>query len=278
MKRWLIACLSGTVLVTQSLLPAKSAFAFHKAGHRDARAIRTVAAQAWRKATRGGPCDGEAMPYRGALISSANRRYALASISDTSCTYGFGWYVHRPKARSEKWKVLLSAPDSGQQCTYFNALPNAVQRDFGVQGMYHAGGYGPCAHPPGPSKLFHDSSYQNGTTYNYFSARPKSIVLPSADGGEVDVTWDSWKRNSAIGSGTAHPDQGSYPVQVKAEYPAQGVFTYLKITNDLNGTPHTNTLVLTYGLDDPTWVSWVRKQEVGSSSCGCSAWPPPGQS
>jgi hypothetical protein len=109
---------------------------------------------------------------------------------------------------------------------------------------------------------------------NTFKVKPPTIILDSADGGEITIHWTKWTSTVALGTGTAHPDHGSFPVQIRADYPADGDFTYLRLTHNLSGGPYTNVLVLTYSTDGYNDVSWERQDFVETDGCGCSPWPP----
>lgn len=121
------------------------AFAYHAATKRETRAIR-AAILADRQGLYIECLGNDRLGFRKAYISSANPRYALGGVVDNSCTYSFGYFLHRPSRRSERWHVLGALPDSLELCSQFRKfLPEAVIRDFRISGqMGTAGPIGRC--------------------------------------------------------------------------------------------------------------------------------------
>jgi hypothetical protein len=95
---------------------------------------------------------GERFEFTRSTISSVNRRYGYAGVSDNSCTYAFGYFVSRPSTSGERWKVVGTNADSAQPCSYFASfLPKDVIAEFGVKGVNNQGvDFGPCQPEPHP--------------------------------------------------------------------------------------------------------------------------------
>lgn len=113
----------------------------------------------------------------------------------------------------------------------------------------------------------------HGTSFsNVFSVRPRSVVVDSADGGELVISWMQWTRHSASGRGTAHPDHGSYPIKVSASDVIKGVFTHLTVNGKQpTGRWYAERLVLA-DLGDST-LTWARQEWVSNPESGMSPWP-----
>jgi hypothetical protein len=97
----------------------------------------------------------------------------------------------------------------------------------------------------------------NGTQ---FAVKPKLLVMDSADGGELQVTWTTWNGTIALGHGTSHPDHGSYPIVVKLSDPEWGTFQRLTITfQGLRGSGVTTVdpLDLSDQREEPTFLLWA---------------------
>jgi len=83
-----------------------------------------------------------------------------------------------------------------------------------------------------------------------YKIRPHTLDLAEAAGGTVELTWSSWTRSSATGSGTATASgMGSTTilnVTVKASRVRHGTFTRLSLTTTAaNGAPDVERLHVT---------------------------------
>jgi hypothetical protein len=115
--------------------------------------------------------------------------------------------------------------------------------------------------------VMHGASFSN-----VFSVRPRSVVVDSADGGELVISWMQWRRHSASGRGAAHPDHGSYPIKVSASDVIKGVFTHLTVNGKQpTGRWYAERLVLA-DLGDST-LTWAREEWVSNPESGLSLWP-----
>jgi hypothetical protein len=102
--------------------------------------------------------------------------------------------------------------------------------------------------------LFRTLTNHGQTISPVFSVRPRTVVVDSADGGELVIHWTEWTQEAASGFGTAHPDHGVYPIRVRATDPEAGTFLRFKITGRLDGRWRADQLVLASLLDEPTWA------------------------
>jgi hypothetical protein len=239
---------------------------------RDTRGLRKAARREWRKATRGTSC-ADTFHFRGGQVARHDKRYGFAAINDNVCLYNVGWYFRRSDAHTETWKVALAAPDSGQQCSYYTPLPNVVLHDFYLLGNYADGAWGPCWEPRGRFRTYSTARLHGSGWINVIKARPRKIEVDSADGGELRINWHHWSRRSGEGSGTANPDHGSFPMKVKAMWPAKGVFTRLNVRIKMSGVWHGEKLILGYMNGEPHALSWLDASWLYNSASGYSPWP-----
>jgi len=133
----------------------------------------------------------------------------------------------------------------------------------------------PCTAVAGASRLprLYSTVVMHGASFsNVFAVRPRSIVVDSADGGELVINWIQWTHSSASGNGTAHPDHGTYPIKVRASDVIDGEFTHLTVTGKQpTGRWYADQLVLA-DMGDST-LTWARQEWVGNSESGLSLWP-----
>jgi hypothetical protein len=124
----------------------------------------------------------------------------------------------------------------------------------------------------GLPRLFSNSVLHGETVSNVFSVRPRSIVVDSADGGELAIHWTQWTDTSASGHGTAHPDHGTYPIAVRVEDVIDGKFTRLTIMAKIGGKAYPpDRMVL---ADDGTQLLlWADLDWVHNPESGFSPWP-----
>jgi hypothetical protein len=88
---------------------------------------------------------GGRVVFRGAVISTANQRYAEGRVDDNMHTcYAFAFFLKRPTPHSERWTVIGEFPDSLVSCSSFHMLPEPVIRDFKLEGELPHGGIGKC--------------------------------------------------------------------------------------------------------------------------------------
>jgi hypothetical protein len=92
-----------------------------------------------------------------------------------------------------------------------------------------------------------------------FAAKPKQIVMDSADGGLLTITWTTWNGTEAIGHGTSRPDHGVYKISVKLSDPQFGTFQHFSTTyykpDGKPGAP--NILDLATTQESPTSNEWA---------------------
>lgn len=133
----------------------------------------------------------------------------------------------------------------------------------------------PCTAVAGAPRLprLYSTVVMHGASFaNVFSVRPRSVVVDSADGGELVISWMQWTRSGASGRGTAHPDHGSYPIKVSASDVIHGVFTHLTVNGKQpTGRWYAERLVLA-DLGDST-LTWARQEWVSNPESGLSRWP-----
>ena len=108
----------------------------------------------------------------------------------------------------------------------------------------------------------------NSSGNGVFKVRPHSVVTDSADGGELDIHWTRWTATSAAGSGTSHPDHGSYPIRVQASRVIDGYFTRLTVWFKQGSSWRRDRLGLGYlGGISLAWINltWMRDPQSGST-------------
>jgi hypothetical protein len=105
----------------------------------------------------------------------------------------------------------------------------------------------------------------NGT--NNTVSRPHTVVVDSADGGELVLKWTRWTARSARAHGTAHPDHGSYPITVTVSRVVDGVFTRMTINIRVDGHTHANRMALAVTGSQVLWMrtSWMDNPESGAT-------------
>jgi hypothetical protein len=120
---------------------ASPAWSYRLAGRTETEAIQAaIRAYLPRCSTPG----GEAL-FRGAVVSTANERYAEGRVDDNMHTcYAFAFSLKRPSSHSERWTVIGEFPDSLVSCSSFHMLPEHVIRDFELEGELPHGGTGRC--------------------------------------------------------------------------------------------------------------------------------------
>lgn len=116
-----VMCVVALTAVAGATRPARRA---------ESRAIQRLLLQTWRRS-----CCSRPFHYQGARVSTVDARYAFGAIADNSCNYLFGWFLKRPRLRSQRWRTVAYLQDSLAECSYFRRhLPEPVIRDFHVQG------------------------------------------------------------------------------------------------------------------------------------------------
>jgi hypothetical protein len=128
---------------------ASSAGADRPATRAQSHTIRRIVAARWRaEAIIPCPVGGSnKFTFRGASISTADPRFADASIDDSGCTYTLGYILRRRSPHGGRWHIVYAVLDSAQSCNDVRArVPEPVVRDFGLEGMTHGDGgtFGPC--------------------------------------------------------------------------------------------------------------------------------------
>jgi hypothetical protein len=91
----------------------------------------------------GGP---ESFVLRGASISTADPRFAQASIDGTGCAFTLGYALRRPSKHGGGWRIFEKLLDSAQDChSVRRHVPKSVIRDFGIEGILGSNrGIGKC--------------------------------------------------------------------------------------------------------------------------------------
>lgn len=120
---------------------AGSALAYRRANSSQTAAVRSaIRAYLPRCSSPGGRLIWEAVD-----ISTANPRYAEGGVVDNarSC-FAFDFFVKRANTHTNTWKVIGIFPDSAEPCSSFRELPEAVIKDFQVEGINHTGYLGAC--------------------------------------------------------------------------------------------------------------------------------------
>jgi hypothetical protein len=119
---------------------ASPAWGYRAAGRNETRAIQAaIRAYLPRCSAPGG-----SVIFRGALISTANPRYAEGRVDDNMHTcYAFAFFLKRPSPHSARWTVTGEFPDSVEPCSSFH-MPEPVVRDFKLEGELPHGGLGKC--------------------------------------------------------------------------------------------------------------------------------------
>ena len=143
------AAVGGLTLASLTLLVlSPTAGAFRPATAAQRHAIRRVVKRQWDSdATH--PCpigDPESFVFRGASISTADPRFAQASINDTGCTFTLGYILRRPSKHGGGWRIVEKLLDSAQECRSLRRrVPESVIQDFGHEGILGSNrGIGRC--------------------------------------------------------------------------------------------------------------------------------------
>lgn len=128
-----------------------------------------------------------------------------------------------------------------------------------------------------PSRLHLRPQHGVPTAYEgagVYGIRPRSIIVDSADGGELRVHWSRWSSTVASGAGKAYPDHGSFAITVTLRHVIRGTFTRLSIISDLSGRKHVDSMALAYQTSYPSAVSWLDVSWIRNPQSGNSFWPP----
>jgi hypothetical protein len=128
---------------------ASTAGADRPATRAQSHTIRRIVAARWRaEAIIPCPVGGSnKFVFRGASISTADPRFADASIDDSGCTYTLGYILRRRSPHGGRWHIVYAVLDSAQSCHDVRArIPEPVVRNFGLEGMPRGEGgtFGPC--------------------------------------------------------------------------------------------------------------------------------------
>jgi hypothetical protein len=136
------------LVVAASAYLASAASAYHSASP----AARSAIVHAVLAEVGTHPC-GPQPPVIRPLVSTVNGEYALADVSvskhdlelinkhevHTGCAIAglpLGFFLKRPSARSNSWKIVVSLENSAQDCSEITPyVPEAVLREFHVKGI-----------------------------------------------------------------------------------------------------------------------------------------------
>jgi hypothetical protein len=123
----------------------------------------------------------------------------------------------------------------------------------------------------GLPRLYNSVAMHGETFTDVFSVRPRSVVVDSADGGELVVHWTQWSHSRALGHGTAHPDHGTLPIKVQVGDPIDDDFTRLTVTFKVGGKwGRPDRLILAY---QGNILTWARLEDLHNPELGFTAWP-----
>jgi hypothetical protein len=136
------AAVLALIVAIALVVSASSALASRPATPTQTAGIRTAIRKYLPTCAHGGR---GSLTFRGTYISSANRHFGEGEVDDNphSC-YAFAFFVKRPTAHTNHWRVVGEFPDSLVPCSSFRELPGAVRQDFVIDGARPNGSVGQC--------------------------------------------------------------------------------------------------------------------------------------